>query len=104
MLLTSKISKGTVRALQRKLYRKAKHQPTFRFYSLYDKVYRSDVLQVAYDLVRKNKGGPGLVQQTFALIVSRIGRVAYLRLPGMVCMLREEGHRKAVCGNTACPV
>jgi hypothetical protein len=58
MLETSTSSKETVSALQRKLYQKAKHQPTFRFYSLYDKVYRSDVLQHAYNLVRQNKGGP----------------------------------------------
>lgn len=54
MLDTSTFSTETVRALQRKLYLKAKHQSDFRFYSLYDKVYRSDVLQRAYDLVKKN--------------------------------------------------
>ena len=78
-LETSKISQESVRALQRKLYLKAKHQPTFRFYSLYDKVYRSDVLQRAYDLVRQNKGNPGIDRETFESIEAGVGRFAYLQ-------------------------
>jgi len=84
MLGTLKSSKETVSALQRKLYLKAKHQPTFRFYSLYDKVYRSDVLQRAYALVRQNKGSPGIDGETRPLgipcIKDRIVQMAVKRV------------------------
>ena len=78
MLETSYSSKERVRTLQRKLYRKARQQTEFRFYSLYDKVYRGDVLQFAYDLVKQNKGSPGLDGITFGKIEQEEGKQAYL--------------------------
>lgn len=78
MLETSYHSKERVRVLQRKLYRKAKQGPEFRFYSLYDKVYRGDVLQAAYELVKQNKGSPGLNGMTFEIIERQTGKQHYL--------------------------
>ncbi len=45
-----------IRTLQRRLYLKAKAGPDYRFYLLYDKVHRSDILRHAYNLVRRGSG------------------------------------------------
>jgi group II intron reverse transcriptase/maturase len=55
-----------VQALQRTLYRAAKADPGRRFHALYDKIYRRDVLERAWDGVRRNGGAAGIDRTTIA--------------------------------------
>ena len=57
-----------VRELQRKLYLKSKAEKKFRFYSLYDKVCKLDVLEEAWKQVRTNKGACGVDDETIGMI------------------------------------
>ena len=56
---------NSVQELQRKLYLKAKSEPKFRFYALYDKIYRTDILSLAYRKVKENKGASGIDRKEF---------------------------------------
>lgn len=58
----------SVQKLQTVLHDKAKKSPDFRFYALYDKVYRKDVLRFAYACSKANGGAAGVDGQTFAAI------------------------------------
>ncbi len=54
-----------LRRLQEALYTKAKQEPAYRFYLLYDKVYRADILAHAYALSKQHGGAPGVDGVTF---------------------------------------
>ena len=56
----------SVQKLQTALHAKAKSEPGHRFYTLYDKIYREDILAFAYAQCRSNKGAPGVDDQDFA--------------------------------------
>src|SRR5258706_4814036 len=55
----------SVQKLQTALHDKAKGSPNFRFYALYDKVYREDVMAFAYECCKANRGAAGVDGQTF---------------------------------------
>jgi group II intron reverse transcriptase/maturase len=80
MLLTPE----KIRTLQRKLYRKAKLEPGYRFYALYDKVYREDILSHAYGLVRSKKGAPGVDGVSFDDLEAEEG------VEALMAKLRED--------------
>ena len=79
-----------VQRLQKALHAKAKAEPGFRFYALYDKIYREDILAHAYAQCRSNKGAPGVDRQDFAE-VEAYGVERWLG--ELALALREENYR-----------
>src|SRR5260221_13669045 len=67
----SLVTPEKIRTLQRKLYCKAKAEPAYRFYVLYDKICRDDILRHAYRLARANAGAPGVDGSSFGQIEER---------------------------------
>jgi hypothetical protein len=80
----------SVQKLQRALHAKAKAEAGYRFYALYDKIYREDILAHAYACCRSNKGAPGVDGQEF----SDVEAYGVERWLGELALaLRQESYR-----------
>jgi len=82
-LANSLTTPEVIRTFQRNLYAKAKSEPEFRFYSLYDKVHRRDILEFAYRQCRANGGASGVDGMTFE-------RIEAAGLEGWLVNLQED--------------
>lgn len=79
-----------IREFQRKLYDKAKTNPKYRFYTLYDKTYRTDILEEAYRKAKANGGACGVDGETFEDIETN-GRAEYVAI--LQKELKEERYK-----------
>ena len=80
-----------IRRLQRKLYTKAKQEPAYRFYALYDKICHEEVLNHAWRLVRANRGSPRIDGVSFEAIEGGEGIEAFVR--ELARELKEKTYR-----------
>jgi len=78
--------------LRQKLYGKAKREPKFRFYALYDRIWRRDVLEASWDLVASNDGAPGVDGVSIAEVINSPRGPA-----GLVDDLHQELRTKRTC-------
>jgi len=89
-LVASPTAVDKVQVLQRTLYRAAKADPGRRFHALYDKVHRRDVLERAWEQVRRSRGAPGIDRTTIADVESYgVSRL----LDELAADLREQTYR-----------
>ena len=79
-------------ALRQKLGQKARQEPKFRFYALYDRIYRSDTLRAAWEQVRANRGAPGVDGVTLQMVEQAPGGAEALVLQ-LQDELRKQSYR-----------
>ena len=78
----------SVQKLQTALHAKAKAEPGYRFYALYDKISREDILAHAYAQCRSNKGAPGVDRQDFAAVEA----YGVELMAGLTCACAQGGY------------
>jgi RNA-directed DNA polymerase len=99
--VTARNRPSKVSQLQRILYLKSKQEVNYRFYSLYDKVWRTDVLQEAWRQVKGNKGAAGIDGETIQQIVSAGYEEEMLKELGQA--LKEQSYKFSFIRQVAIP-